>query len=254
MEEVPLFPPPEKRTEEEEETVTIDEEEEEPSTRREEARVTTLYPRPSEFLSSRGAQSSLRWTLVFTILFAALTYFGLGIAIAYGVPYWPAAGSYGYGYLLGLLNFTPIWVLYLAVGTYKNVLLNQVSLGFCGVQWLVNLIVTLIQIGGGISGHLNLNAAVNSYPLAWCIGTLVFQSVLLFTLLYLVLGAGGWLPRYLYDPENVFELKSSLTALRWTLIFALILGLWALLCLVAALMLGTFVDNIFFFIKQISSD
>jgi hypothetical protein len=183
------------------------------------------------FYKGRGSQSAQRWTLAFTILFVLFIFIGLGVGIAYGIPYWPTV-NYGYGYLLGLLNWVT-WPVYLAVGTYRNQELTETAVILCGLQWIVNVVVTLVQLGGAMAGSLNLNVDTNAYGVFYCIILVPFNTVLLFTLLYLVLGARRWLSTI---DDELFNQRSALTGLRWVLIFALLLALWSLIALAIALM------------------
>ncbi len=191
------------------------------------------HARAAEFYLERGSQSAQRWTLAFAILFGLFTLIALGVTIAYGIPYWPTS-TYGYGYLLGLLNWVT-WPVYLAVGLNRNQELTEAGVILCAIQWVVNLVVTLVQFSGAFANQLNLNNAMNAFSLILCIIQFVFNSVVLVCLLYLTLGARRWLPVLVADKE-FFNRRSSLTGLRWTLVFAILMGLWALMALEIALM------------------
>lgn len=188
----------------------------------------TFYQRP-------GTRRAKFWILVFTICYGALALIGLGVSIAYGVPYWPSSSDpYAYGWLMGLLNFVPIWIIYLAAATYDNALLDLIAMSICGAAWLVNFVLELLQLVGGFTGSLNLNTGINAFSLGLLSVILVFNTVPLFGLLYKVLGT--WrLDDQLHDA--FLSKPSAERALLWGMAFTLMLGVWALLALQGALML-----------------
>jgi len=203
---------------------------------RETPALTRQHVRAAEFYLERGSQSGLRWTMVFGIFLGLFALIGIGATVYYGIPYWPTA-TYDYGYLLGLLNVAPTYVLYVVIYPVRNQELTEASTIICAVQWIVNLVVTIVQYSGAFVNQLNLNNAQNAFALAICVIILVFNSVVLVCLLFLTLGARRWLPIPAVDKE-FFDRRSSLTALRLTLVFGILMGLWSLLSLEIALMLG----------------
>jgi len=232
----------------------ITQEEEEPTVRLTTHEVQLLKQQQREeqertaqaFFDTRGAESSQLWTLAFSLVLLAFLIGGIIVAVIYGVPAWPVV-VYGYGYLLGLLNWPTIF-LYMAVGSYRNQLLTEVCAVLCSIQWLVNLIVLLVQLGGSMAGKLDLQIDTNSFGLFYCIVVFPLNTVILLCLIHLVLGCRNMLLPHANDDDNYFfNLPSGLESLRWVLIFSLVLAFWSLFALgldlmfqVAAWPTGTF--------------
>lgn len=193
------------------------------------------YSSANVFLTSRGAKSSLTWTLVFGILLGVTSLISLGVAIAYSVPWFPN-DAYSYGWVFSVLNWIT-WPLFAWLATHRNAELNDWALGFCAVQFTVNLVLLLLQYTGAIIGELNLNNGVNAFSLFISVFFIVLNAVVLFALLHLVLGVRHLVSQY-PDEELYFNEPSSLDAIRWMLVFSLLLALWCLLALALALMTG----------------
>jgi hypothetical protein len=107
---------------------------------------------------------------VLNTLFNLIT---LIVAIAYGLPPWPET-TYGYGYTLFCLNWVT-GILCVVAGTWRNRTLLFSTAIILSIQSLVNLVVALVQIIGGMSGLINLNTTPNMFGAVVSVISVIFS-------------------------------------------------------------------------------
>jgi hypothetical protein len=109
----------------------------------------------------------------------------LGVAIALGLPPWPTS-VYSYGYTLNAINWFS-GILALIAATKRGDELVLATAVILSLQMLVNVLVAVLQIVGGISTLVNLNTTPNLFG--------VITSLILVVLTAVTL-TGAWV---LYD-------------------------------------------------------
>ncbi len=138
-----------------------------------------------EIFDKSGSRAALRWTLAFGVMLGLFALIAWAVAIAYKIPAWPT-GPYNYGWVLTFMN-NVTWILYIAVALMRNIELTQWTFGITVLQWVINVVVFVLQIIGGISNLINLNTDTNLFGIIISAILLVLSTVLFFSLLYLII-------------------------------------------------------------------